>query len=548
MRRTHVLAVAALVAACGAAAWAADPVAYDDAYISYRYADNAVRGLGVVFNPGERVEGYSNPLWVALSAAAIAAGADPFVATRAVGVASYVACVFAIAAAALLAAAPLGARAVAVVPALACLVAPYGLAASAGSGLETFFVAAGLVGLGVALLASDGAHARGARTALLALPPLLVWTRLDAALGVAAAAGALALVGPPRADAAAAARDADPAAARDADPRGASASSAPRAAGRALALRIALVAGAALALLFAARFAYYGAWLPNSYYAKGADEWHLAAGLAWLRAFVQSAGQVAPLAGLAVYGALRGATTGERRACAYAGATAAAYALYVAKVGGDFMHFRFAWAPYLALALGGLTGLAALARRSAGAAAGVGLGVGLLAFSPPVHEHAYAMQTLPEMDAYTELGREVGPALARWLPPDTVVATTLAGTIAYTSRLAVVDQWGLNDREVARGEPLATFQRGHYKPATTAYLERRGVELALGHPEVAPCDAPRSEPYAVALLRLDEGPPRAGARCLVAGVVAPRPSLVAWMCARPDRFALRGLACPRDQR
>ncbi len=35
----------------------------DDAFISLRYADNFARGLGLVFNPGERVEGYSNFLW-----------------------------------------------------------------------------------------------------------------------------------------------------------------------------------------------------------------------------------------------------------------------------------------------------------------------------------------------------------------------------------------------------------------------------------------------------------------------------------------------------
>ena len=29
----------------------------DDAYISYHYAENLVRGKGLVFNPGERVEG-----------------------------------------------------------------------------------------------------------------------------------------------------------------------------------------------------------------------------------------------------------------------------------------------------------------------------------------------------------------------------------------------------------------------------------------------------------------------------------------------------------
>jgi len=36
----------------------------DDAYISYRYAENLARGEGLVFNHGERVEGYSNLLYV----------------------------------------------------------------------------------------------------------------------------------------------------------------------------------------------------------------------------------------------------------------------------------------------------------------------------------------------------------------------------------------------------------------------------------------------------------------------------------------------------
>ncbi len=38
----------------------------DDAYISYRYARNIARGQGAVFNPGERVEGYSNFLYTLL--------------------------------------------------------------------------------------------------------------------------------------------------------------------------------------------------------------------------------------------------------------------------------------------------------------------------------------------------------------------------------------------------------------------------------------------------------------------------------------------------
>ncbi len=38
----------------------------DDAYISYRYAENFARGDGLVFNKGEYVEGYTNFLWVIL--------------------------------------------------------------------------------------------------------------------------------------------------------------------------------------------------------------------------------------------------------------------------------------------------------------------------------------------------------------------------------------------------------------------------------------------------------------------------------------------------
>ncbi len=36
----------------------------DDAFISFRYVRNLVEGRGLVFNPGERVEGYTNLLWV----------------------------------------------------------------------------------------------------------------------------------------------------------------------------------------------------------------------------------------------------------------------------------------------------------------------------------------------------------------------------------------------------------------------------------------------------------------------------------------------------
>ncbi len=47
--------------------WALGTDAVDDAYISFRYAQNAIRGYGLFFNPGERVEGFTNFLWTALA-------------------------------------------------------------------------------------------------------------------------------------------------------------------------------------------------------------------------------------------------------------------------------------------------------------------------------------------------------------------------------------------------------------------------------------------------------------------------------------------------
>ena len=48
----------------------------DDAYITYRYARNLSDGLGPVWNPGERVEGYTSFLWMLLLAALHVIGID----------------------------------------------------------------------------------------------------------------------------------------------------------------------------------------------------------------------------------------------------------------------------------------------------------------------------------------------------------------------------------------------------------------------------------------------------------------------------------------
>src|SRR5947209_17045602 len=66
----------------------------DDAFISFRYADNLVRGWGLVWNEGERIEGYTNFLWTMLIAAALAAHLDAVASSMALGLAAFTASVY----------------------------------------------------------------------------------------------------------------------------------------------------------------------------------------------------------------------------------------------------------------------------------------------------------------------------------------------------------------------------------------------------------------------------------------------------------------------
>ncbi len=62
------------------------PFAAEDAYITFRYAENGAKGLGFVYNAGERVMGFTSPVWTAWLAAGAALGIDTFAWARAWGV------------------------------------------------------------------------------------------------------------------------------------------------------------------------------------------------------------------------------------------------------------------------------------------------------------------------------------------------------------------------------------------------------------------------------------------------------------------------------
>ncbi|MCX4247310.1 glycosyltransferase family protein [Paraliomyxa miuraensis] len=60
----------------------------DDSYISFRYARNLARGMGLVYNPGEAIEGYTNFLWTVVLAGGIRVGLDPHLVAKVLGAAA----------------------------------------------------------------------------------------------------------------------------------------------------------------------------------------------------------------------------------------------------------------------------------------------------------------------------------------------------------------------------------------------------------------------------------------------------------------------------
>lgn len=75
------------------------PWMLDDAFISFRYAENFCSGHGVVYNVGDRVEGYTSFLWVALLALGHGVGLDTVFFSKILGFIFSVACILLLASA-----------------------------------------------------------------------------------------------------------------------------------------------------------------------------------------------------------------------------------------------------------------------------------------------------------------------------------------------------------------------------------------------------------------------------------------------------------------
>ena len=440
----------------------------DDAYISFRYAENLVNGLGLVFNRGERVEGYSNYLWTSWIAVGMKLGASPEGWSLIWGLACYAASIVLLA---LIARRLSGGTAGAVVVPVGALLAALHPAWSyfATSGLETsLFTFLALFGFFV--VTSKGARSAAIAGAVFAL---LAMTRPDGPI-LALPAGLYVLLAQ----------------------RGTHR--------RWVRIRAVLFFGVAFAALWVPytlwRISYYGAFFPNTYYAKSADLAWWSQGFRYLELYALKYWPLLlgiPLAVAAFLGRGRSLAPQEMgRARTDAGpgllalALLATYTLYVARVGGDFMFARFLIpvTPFL-LVLTELGWQRLLGRRPlAVAGATAALALCMLVTPDPISGIAVREGITNEWALYTPQfsgsvrasGETIRPYL-EGLPARMAFLGAEARAIYYSKvPVAIECTTGLTDSAIAR-QPLPHRERvGHEKRASADYLlGRSGANLVM---------------------------------------------------------------------
>ncbi len=466
----------------------------DDAYISFRYVRSLVEGRGLVFNPGERVEGYTNFLWV-LELAAIwkTTGLRPETASGLLSL-LYTAGTIALTAKLALGTPFRERRFLVALGALLLLAASHTFAIWSTSGLETRQFTFLLLAAAVSLGSKERPRLVLASIALAAAEA----TRPEANLLFGCALAWLVLGGARRKE------------------------------------LVAFAAPYAVLVLahFAWRWSYYGDLWPNTYYAKHIRGWP-EAGIRYFGAATIEFGLYA-LVPLAALGAVRRARAGDR-ILLLAFLWIVPHAFYVLWIGGDHFEYRvldFYW-PFLAVAA--LDGLVSLARPALAAAlypilllctSGVQvlkeIATSGLTTRKETHglaaaitrERFPALHSIPGLSSVFERYNATNKYLAKhgiavpyvehevfWrdqlaqfegyealhgtgaIPKDAVTFRESIGVSGYyLPDLVIIDNNGLTDRHVAH-LPISTPNDGRYmaheRSADWPYLEERGLNVLV---------------------------------------------------------------------
>jgi len=428
----------------------------DDAFISYRYAQQLVAGEGLVFNPGERVEGYSNFTWVILAAAGIRVGLDPIALSKTVGLLLGLSCLFL---------SWVLARRVLPRIGLTALLAPVYLAASpllvrhSVSGLETSLFSLLLL---AAILAASTVSSSSVRRSLVLVVLLFVlsMTRPEGP----AVAGVLLLMRV----FAVSRQDIRPERIGD---RGS--------------FRLVGVECVLYLVLFGAyylwRGSYFGAPFANTYYAKTSGGLHgVIDGVQYTLGFLRDSGGVWFM-GLVLVPLFVGRTRPIYAMCL---AVLASYVAFVIAVGGDWMyHYRFyahvvpVWAALIAVGIGRLQELARAGMRTRLVYAAFALLLLTTFMSVGNSELRIARIVLPSVKAHTYLSQNY-EKLGFWFrensDPNATIAISDIGALAYYSERRILDMFGLVDRHIAR-----LPGRMHYKADPRYVLSREPDYIVL---------------------------------------------------------------------
>jgi hypothetical protein len=436
----------------------------DDAYISFRYAEHLIHGMGLVFNPGERVEGYTNFLWTLWCALGMRFGAAPETWANTSGIGCFGATI------AFLVALTWSRRGQEWLPlpiAALALALHRDAAIFATGGLETPLFTL-LIVAGCAVLTTGPPTERRAALAAVAFG-LATLTRPDGVVPTALAG--LWLVWDAR--------------------------SRPSV----VAAYVALLAIVVLPWIVW-KVGYYGELLPNTYFAKSANRAWWSQGTYYVGLFFAkyAALAVGLAAGLLAWIRLalratpdeRDAEPGAalaRRQLSLALLVSVGFIVYVARVGGDFMFARFL-VPVTPLMLVALEiGIEWLVPAGAERVAVAALALLAIAFARnPIeathHPHGIVNERAwyPASERHAKRrAAESFAAIAQGLPVRVAFYGAEAIHAYYTrAPVAIEAEAGLTDRFIAR-QPLAKRGRvGHEKSAPWSYLVRtRRAHFAL---------------------------------------------------------------------
>ncbi len=428
----------------------------DDAFISFRYARNLHEGRGLVWNPGEQVEGYTNFLWVMLMALGMLLKMSPEVLSNVIGIGSGVVVLILLVR---LSARYCGWDSPLIWLAPAVLAASRTFTAWCTGGLATMFFTM-LVFWALIRFAEERERPTHSSVPSSLLFALAVLTRPEGYI-FAVTAGVFLLVDLFRGKR---------------TPRDFLAWTLP----------LILIAGSHLIW----RRIYYGYWLPNSFYAKVSGFWGEQA-YHYLSMFHRDYKVFffAPLALLPLI---------VRRRFIYGlfSVSITAYLAYVVYIGGDRFEFRFLvpvfplfyWLLVEGIALIASAGKRRQEMKRAAIVVAVGLGITLWAATyfgstrPEAAKTRYDIASIEEIKAYAERRAKEGKFLRALierglLPDDIVLCVTGAGAVPYYSTLTTIDLYGMSDTRIAHQEIAERGVIAHEKRGSSDYMRERGVEI-----------------------------------------------------------------------